>query len=158
LGQASQTYTGKTEPVKWVRIHTPDFVYFNHAQHVTVAGIECQTCHGPETYEIQKQFAPLTMGWCINCHRKKKWKWRVTSITLKNEELSKKYGVDKLTAQMGGLECGNATINQIIKFLIFIYNVIKQKILEKCWGTRMVLLLRRLEITNLLKLYLLRTS
>jgi hypothetical protein len=37
-------------------------VYFNHAQHVTVAGIECQTCHGPvETYEIQKQFAPLTM-------------------------------------------------------------------------------------------------
>jgi hypothetical protein len=50
--------------VKWVRIHNlPDFVYFNHAQHVT-GGIECQTCHGPvETYEIQKQFAPLTMGW-----------------------------------------------------------------------------------------------
>jgi hypothetical protein len=50
--------------VKWVRIHNlPDFVYFNHAQHVTVGGIECQTCHGPvETYEIQKQFAPLTMG------------------------------------------------------------------------------------------------
>jgi hypothetical protein len=42
--------------VKWVRIHNlPDFVYFNHAQHVTVGGIECQTCHGPvETYEIQK--------------------------------------------------------------------------------------------------------
>jgi hypothetical protein len=51
-------YTVKTEPVKWVRIHNlPDFVYFNHAQHVTVGGIECQTCHGPvETYEIQKQF------------------------------------------------------------------------------------------------------
>ena len=66
--KTNQKYTGKTKPVKWVRIHNlPDFVYFNHAQHVTVAGIECQKCHGPvETYEIQKQFAPLTMGWCIN--------------------------------------------------------------------------------------------
>ncbi len=46
----------------------PDFVYFNHSQHVTVAGIECQTCHGPvQEYEIQKQFAPLTMSWCIDC-------------------------------------------------------------------------------------------
>jgi mono/diheme cytochrome c family protein len=108
--QASQTYTGKTEPVKWVRIHNlPDFVYFNHAQHVTVAGIECQTCHGPvETYEIQKQFAPLTMGWCINCHRKTEVKMEGNEYYTKiHEELSKKYGVDKLTAaQMGGLECG----------------------------------------------------
>ena len=70
--QANQKYTGKTEPVKWVKIHNlPSFVYFNHSQHVTVAKIECQECHGPvQTYEIQKQFAPLTMGWCINCHRK----------------------------------------------------------------------------------------
>ena len=108
--QATQTYTGKTEPVKWVRIHNlPDFVYFNHAQHVTVAGIECQTCHGPvETYEIQKQFAPLTMGWCINCHRKTEVKMEGNEYYTKiHEELSKKYGVDKLTAaQMGGLECG----------------------------------------------------
>jgi hypothetical protein len=52
--QTTQSYTGKTEPVKWVRIHNlPDFVYFNQ-QHVTVGGIECQTCHGPvETYEIK---------------------------------------------------------------------------------------------------------
>jgi hypothetical protein len=43
LDQTTQSYTGKTEPVKWVRIHNlPDFVYFNHSQHVTVAGIECQ--------------------------------------------------------------------------------------------------------------------
>ncbi|HKO75780.1 MAG TPA: c-type cytochrome, partial [Flavobacterium sp.] len=68
----TQSYTGKTEPVKWVRIHNlPDFVYFNHSQHVTVAGIECQTCHGPvQEFEIMKQFSPLTMGWCVNCHRK----------------------------------------------------------------------------------------
>jgi mono/diheme cytochrome c family protein len=108
--QATQSYTGKTEPVKWVRIHNlPDFVYFNHSQHVTVAGIECQTCHGPvETYEIQKQFAPLTMGWCINCHRKTEVKMKGNEYYTKiHDELSKKYGVDKLTAaQMGGLECG----------------------------------------------------
>jgi len=108
--KTTQSYTGKTEPVKWVRIHNlPDFVYFNHSQHVTVAGIECQTCHGPvETFEIQKQFAPLTMGWCVDCHRKTDVKMEGNEYYAKiHEELSKKYGVDKLTAaQMGGLECG----------------------------------------------------
>ncbi|CAN1556651.1 Cytochrom_C3 domain containing protein [Flavobacteriaceae bacterium] len=106
----SQSYTGKTEPVKWVRIHNlPDFVYFNHSQHVSVAGIECQTCHGPvQEYEIMKQFSSLTMGWCINCHRKTDVKMEGNEYYTKiHEELSKKYGVDKLTAaQMGGLECG----------------------------------------------------
>ena len=107
---AEQKYTGETSPVKWVRIHNlPDFAYFNHSQHVTVAGVECQTCHGPvEEMEVMYQHAPLTMGWCINCHRE-------TNIDVKDnayytkihEALSKKYGVDELTAaQMGGLECG----------------------------------------------------
>jgi mono/diheme cytochrome c family protein len=108
--KANQKYTGKTEPVKWVRIHNlPDFAYFNHSQHVTVAGIECQKCHGPvQTYEIQKQFAPLTMGWCIDCHRQTDVKMEGNAYYTKiHDELSKKYGVDKLTAaQMGGLECG----------------------------------------------------
>lgn len=106
----NQKYTGKTEPVKWVRIHNlPSFVYFNHSQHVNVAGVECQTCHGPvQTYEIQKQFAPLTMSWCINCHRKTEVKMEGNEYYTKiHEQLSKKYGVEKLTAaQMGGLECG----------------------------------------------------
>jgi hypothetical protein len=105
-----QVYTGKTEPVKWVRIHNlPDFVYFNHSQHVTVGGIECQKCHGPvQTYEIQKQFAPLTMGWCINCHRETNVKMEGNAYYEKiHEELAKKYGKDKLTAaELGGLECG----------------------------------------------------
>ena len=108
--KTAQKYTGKTKPVKWVRVHNlQDFVYFNHSQHVTVAGIECQTCHGPvQTYEIQKQFAPLTMGWCINCHRETNVKVEGNDYYKKiHTELSKKYGVDKLTAaQMGGLECG----------------------------------------------------
>lgn len=107
---AEQKYTGKSQPVKWVRIHNlPDFAYFNHSQHVTVAGIECQTCHGPvQSYELQKQFAPLTMGWCIDCHRQTDVKMEGNEYYAKiHEELSKKYGVEKLTAaQMGGLECG----------------------------------------------------
>ncbi|MFT3793530.1 c-type cytochrome [Flavobacterium sp.] len=108
--KATQTYTGKTQPVKWVRIHNlPDFVYFNHSQHVSVAGIECQTCHGPvQEFELMKQFSPLTMGWCVDCHRKTDVKMEGNEYYTKiHEELSKKYGVDKLTAaQMGGLECG----------------------------------------------------
>ncbi|RZJ73950.1 c-type cytochrome [Flavobacterium sp.] len=108
--KAGQKYTGKTHPVKWVRIHNlPDFVYFNHSQHVTVAGIECQTCHGPvQTFELMKQFSPLTMGWCINCHRKTEVKMQGNEYYAKiHEQLAKQYGVDKLTAaQMGGLECG----------------------------------------------------
>lgn len=106
----NQVYTGNQKPVKWVRIHNlPDFVYFNHSQHVTVAGVECQTCHGSvETMEVMEQFAPLTMGWCINCHRETNVKIEDNEYYKKiHQELSKKYGVDKLTAaQMGGLECG----------------------------------------------------
>lgn len=108
--KTNQKYTGITQPVKWVRIHNlQSFVYFNHSQHVTVGGIACQTCHGPvQTYEVQKQFAKLTMGWCIDCHRKTEVKMEGNDYYKKiHEQLSKKYGVDKLTAaQMGGLECG----------------------------------------------------
>jgi len=108
--KTTQSYTGKTSPVKWVRIHNlPDFVYFNHSQHVSVAGVECQTCHGPvEEMEVMGQFAPLTMGWCINCHRETNARVEDNEYYKKiHEELSKKYGVSKLTAaQMGGLECG----------------------------------------------------
>ena len=108
--EETQSYTGDTEPVKWVRIHNlPDFVYFNHAQHVTVAGVDCQKCHGPvEEMEILYQYSPLTMGWCINCHRETNIKVKDNEYYTKiHEELSKKYGVEELTAaQMGGLECG----------------------------------------------------
>ena len=82
---------------------------FNHAQLVSVAGIECQTCHGPvEEMEILYQHSPLTMGWCINCHRETNVKVKDNEYYAKiHEELSKKYGVETLTvAQMGGLECG----------------------------------------------------
>ncbi|WP_299669544.1 c-type cytochrome [uncultured Polaribacter sp.] len=103
-------YTGDEKPIKWVRIHNlPDFAYYNHAQHVTVGGVKCQKCHGPvEEMDEMYQYSPLTMGWCINCHRE-------TNVDLKgndyyakiHEQLADKYGVEKVTiAQLGGLECG----------------------------------------------------
>ncbi|MFB9056250.1 c-type cytochrome [Mariniflexile ostreae] len=107
---AEQKYTGESQPVKWVRIHNlPDFVYFNHSQHVSVGGLECQTCHGPvQEMEVMYQHAPLTMGWCIDCHRTTDVNVEDNAYYTKiHEELSKKYGVEKLTvAEMGGLECG----------------------------------------------------
>ena len=103
-------YTGETKPLDWVRVHNlPDFAYFNHSQHVTVGGVKCQKCHGPvEEMEEVYQHSPLTMGWCIDCHK-------ATNVDLKGNEyyakihadLAKKYGVDKVTiAQLGGKECG----------------------------------------------------
>ena len=58
-------------PIEWVRLHNlPDYVYFNHSQHVTVGKLVCQTCHGKvEEMDVMKQYSTLSMGWCINCHR-----------------------------------------------------------------------------------------
>ena len=107
---ATRTYSGEEKPVKWVRIHNlPDLAYFNHSQHVSVAGIQCQECHGPiQEMEVVYQNAPLTMGWCINCHRETNIRIEGNEYYEKiHEELSKKYGVEELTAaQMGGIECG----------------------------------------------------
>ena len=103
-------YTGNTKPIKWVRIHNlADFVYFNHSQHVTVAGVKCQQCHGPvEEMEEMYQHSPLTMGWCIDCHRETKVDLKGNEYYAKiHEQLAEKYGVEKVTAaQLGGLECG----------------------------------------------------
>lgn len=70
LGKIVASYeSGK--PIEWVKIHNlQDFVYFNHAQHVKVGGVECTTCHGPiQEMDVVYQFSDLSMGWCINCHR-----------------------------------------------------------------------------------------
>ncbi|MBL7923161.1 MAG: c-type cytochrome [Bacteroidia bacterium] len=105
-----QAYTGKTKPIEWVRIHNlPDLAYFNHAQHVKVGGVECQTCHGPvETMETMSQFSPLTMGWCIQCHRDSQVKTENNGYyTELHEKMKKQYGPDvKLTVEkLGGTEC-----------------------------------------------------
>ena len=58
------------QPIPWVRVHNlPDFVYFNHAIHVN-KGVGCVTCHGRvDQMAAVEQEAPLTMGWCLDCHR-----------------------------------------------------------------------------------------
>ncbi len=103
-------YTGDTKPIKWIRVHNlPDFAYFNHSQHVTVAGLKCQKCHGPvEEMDEMRQFSPLTMGWCIDCHKETKVDLKGNEYYSKiHKELAKKYNVDQVTiAQLGGKECG----------------------------------------------------
>ena len=58
------------QPVKWLKVHKlPDYVYFNHKSHVT-AGVSCVSCHGRIDQMIEvKQFANLSMSWCLECHR-----------------------------------------------------------------------------------------
>lgn len=64
-------YWDNKEPIPWIKVHDlPDFVYFPHKRHV-LAGIECQTCHGPvETMDRVTRLAPTKMGLCLDCHKK----------------------------------------------------------------------------------------
>jgi hypothetical protein len=57
-------------PIPWVRVHDlPDFVYFDHSAHLS-AGVGCSSCHGRiDQMARVVQTAPLTMGWCLDCHR-----------------------------------------------------------------------------------------
>jgi cytochrome c551/c552 len=95
--------TGK--PIEWVRIHNlPDLVYFNHAQHVKVGGIACQTCHGPvEEMEEVYQYSDLSMGWCINCHRQTKVDLTTNPYYERLHQALKEKTVT--VEQIGGLEC-----------------------------------------------------
>jgi mono/diheme cytochrome c family protein len=102
------SYTGKQKPIEWVRIHNlPDLAYFNHAQHVNVGGIECQTCHGPiEEMEVVKQYSLLTMGWCIDCHRKTEVNTKDNAYYNKLNELHLSAKKSKMKVEdIGGLEC-----------------------------------------------------
>jgi mono/diheme cytochrome c family protein len=116
----TKQYTGKTEPVKWVKVHNlPDHAYFNHAQHVAVGKLECQECHGPidEKMDVAEQWAPLTMGWCIDCHNQKEVKMagngyydevmaRLNETDLGHSELKKYLEDDKISVkELGGWEC-----------------------------------------------------
>ena len=62
-------YWNAKKPVPWIRIHkVPDYVNFPHFRHVN-AGVQCQYCHGPvQQMSRVYQYAPLSMGWCVNCH------------------------------------------------------------------------------------------
>lgn len=103
------------KPVAWVQVHNlPDHVFFSHQQHVVVGKVECQTCHGKvEEMEEVKQFAPLTMGWCINCHRQTTVQYADNGYYTRLHEYYKEhYGEyemrhgDAFTVEkIGGLEC-----------------------------------------------------
>jgi hypothetical protein len=58
------------KPIHWQRVHRlPQYVYFDHSIHIA-KGVGCTTCHGPvQTMPLIRQEAPLTMGWCLDCHR-----------------------------------------------------------------------------------------
>lgn len=105
----TRTYGTNQKPIEWVRIHNlPDFAYFNHSQHVKVAGVECQKCHGPiETMKEVYQYSPLTMGWCINCHKEtevnSKGNAYYDKILAAHDEI--KQGKKVTAAMLGGLEC-----------------------------------------------------
>ena len=121
----TQTYDKtKEKPIEWVRVHNlPDFAYFNHSQHVVVgeeairkeAGLKptdpvCFACHGPvNTMEEVYQYSPLTMKWCINCHKdadisNKKSDSFYANVIAAHEKIKKG---EKITpALLGGLECG----------------------------------------------------
>jgi hypothetical protein len=75
------------KPLEWVKVnHYPDFAYFNHAQHVRVGKVACQECHGPVQQMTRlKQEKNLSMGMCIDCHRK-------NEIAPPNDHKSKKGG------------------------------------------------------------------
>ncbi len=88
------------KPIEWVKVHNlPDYVYFNHKQHVK-GGVSCQDCHGAvETMSRVRQVEPLTMGWCIECHREK-------GITPPEGHFTEmKKGTVEAGFRFGGMDC-----------------------------------------------------
>src|SRR4051812_25506557 len=70
-------------PIEWIRVHElPDFVFFSHRPHIA-KGVQCETCHGDvKKMERIEQAMPLSMGWCLDCHR---------GVTTPKEVLAKVY-------------------------------------------------------------------
>jgi hypothetical protein len=119
-------------PIEWVRVHQlPDLTYFNHSQHVSIGGLECQQCHGNMQEKTLGQVATmeelnsqeynmkdgikfkhptLTMGWCIDCHRQKEIDMEANDYYTEMHDKIKndsRYKNKKITpALIGGLECG----------------------------------------------------
>jgi len=57
-------------PMEWIKVHkVPDYAYFDHSAHIR-AGVGCESCHGDvASMEVVKQTQPLSMGWCLACHK-----------------------------------------------------------------------------------------
>jgi len=108
LAKLKEAYA-QGRPVRWIKIHNlPDFVYFSHRQHVgpgATGGLVCQDCHGPvETMERVRQFAPLNMGWCLDCHKQK----GITEYSDRSGDEVLAAGAEKADAPprpAGGMDC-----------------------------------------------------
>lgn len=92
----------RDRPIRWIQVHKlPDFVYFSHRQHVG-AGVECQSCHGPvETMEVVRQEAPLSMGWCLECHQQR----NVTEFSIDPHAETAEGNAEGPLPAMGGMDC-----------------------------------------------------
>jgi mono/diheme cytochrome c family protein len=98
----------KDEPIQWVRVHNlPDLAYFNHQQHVKVAGLDCENCHGNiKEMEVVQQASLLTMGWCIDCHRKTEVNTKDNAYYDNLVQLHAKSSKSPMKVEdIGGLEC-----------------------------------------------------
>ncbi|MFO7670888.1 MAG: cytochrome c3 family protein [Bacteroidales bacterium] len=110
ISKVVEAYESGT-PIEWIRIHNlQDHVFFNHSQHVTVAGIDCATCHGPiEEMDRVRQVSDLSMGWCINCHRDTEVQFFDNAFYDQYKELHEKVKsgeIERVTADLtGGTEC-----------------------------------------------------
>ncbi len=101
-----------SNPLSWLKVHNlPDHVYFNHSQHVVVGKIDCAKCHGDvKAMTTVEQKAPLTMRWCVDCHR-------TTEVAMAGnayydrlhkalkEKYKGQYDVKFTVDKIGGLEC-----------------------------------------------------
>jgi mono/diheme cytochrome c family protein len=106
-----QVYDKPSKPIEWIRIHNlPDHAYFNHAQHVVAGKVKCQECHGKvEEMEVVYEHAPLSMGWCINCHRNKEVQFKdnkyYEAYQAYHDALKNGTKTKVTVEDIGGLEC-----------------------------------------------------
>jgi cytochrome c2 len=102
----------KQNPLRWIKVHNlPDHVYFNHSQHVVVGKIECTTCHGDvKKMTVAEQKSPLTMKWCVECHRNTEVAMQGNAYYDRlHKALKEKYAGQRdvvfTVEKIGGLEC-----------------------------------------------------
>jgi mono/diheme cytochrome c family protein len=101
--------TGK--PIQWIKVHNlPDHTYFNHAQHVNAGKVACESCHGDvKSMDRIKQVQMLSMGWCIDCHRKTAVQFTENHFYDRFERLHQELASGKRSQvtveDIGGTEC-----------------------------------------------------
>jgi len=110
IAKVISAYENK-RPIAWIKVHNlPDHVFFSHAQHVSAGGVKCQECHGRvEEMNVIKQVSDLSMGWCINCHRTKKFNIHSNKFYSEYTDLAEKMKRGKkdsaTISMLGGTEC-----------------------------------------------------